>query len=159
MPRELYANEIAELSVGQHCSITAREFGQVLDQVNSVRVALGIGEGKLEEFPKGDPGDATMCVLARALSNGWEPEVDNSYIFLSHWPANEINFKKIATALRRRGFEEVALTDYGSVTEDSEYANGIRFKTPQLWAKLITEFDTERIPWLVSDDFPSEIEA
>lgn len=162
MPRKLYEKEIAEFEARSpvaSCAIAPKEFGQILDQVNSLRIALGIGEGKLEEFPKGAPGDATMCVLAQALSNGWEPEVDNAFIYLTHWPTDGINFAKLATALRRRGFEDVRFTDYSNTTEDPEFANGIRFKTPPLWSRLITEFDRENIPWLISDDFLSEIEA
>lgn len=52
-------------------------FNILLEQVNRIRMALAIGEGKITELPKGIIGHPQQCVLARALSNGWTAHVSD----------------------------------------------------------------------------------
>lgn len=55
----------------------------LLEQVNRIRTALMIGEGKLDKLPKGEPGEFRHCVLAVALSNGWQTGVSDGELHLS----------------------------------------------------------------------------
>jgi hypothetical protein len=77
----------------------------LLNQINSIREALAIGEGKLDELPKGEPGAAHHCVIAKALSNGWEAEVSDYIVLLHENRDDAIDFKALAKALRKRGFK------------------------------------------------------
>lgn len=114
-----------------------------LAHANMVREALAIGEGKLPRLPKGVRGDASFCVLARALSNGWMPKVAQTRISLSH--LNE-GFDWIAAAqtLRQQGFENVRVG--GKPTSKNR---SISFRTTTAMNELIERFDSGDILELV----------
>jgi hypothetical protein len=62
----------------------------VLMEVNEIRLALAIGEGKLPELPKSIRANPEQCVLARALSNGWSASITRDQMTLFH-PAETPN--------------------------------------------------------------------
>lgn len=99
--------------------------GKLLETANKIRLAIGIGEGKIEQLPKGKIGDTTQCVLARALSNGWKAEVESDNIQL-RCPVklrNKFDFDAGATALRQLGFKEVSITDVNRYTKEDVQAD------------------------------------
>jgi hypothetical protein len=116
------------------------EMTRMLGQLNKIRVAVGIGDGTLEAMPKGIPGKATECPIARALSNGWKAEVDMKCIVLYYHGDKEVDYEAIGLQLRRDRFRGV---------EVDAVAMTISFSTPALMAKFITEFDSSELPDLI----------
>lgn len=84
-------------------------FTILLEQVNRIRLALAVGEGKLEQLPKGRKGDPHMCVLARALSNGWKAgwkaDVSNDEICLCNYHLSSEGLDRSVEALCNVGFK------------------------------------------------------
>ena len=150
--------------VSAEATMTLRDLGVVLNDVNKIRLAVGIGEGKLPELPKGIKGDPQQCVLARALSNGWDVEVDN-VISLRHGKTFEkpFDWTKTNKTLNDLGFKSNLYYDgeeyddylnmYGEDDEamyDDLYEIAIPL-TPEM-STLISEFDEGLIPQLVLED-------
>lgn len=113
-------------------------FSLLLDQVNRVRIALAIGEGKLEALPPGRVGHAEQCVLARALSNGWQVEVSNEIAF--QHPTADLD--SAVGALRSAGFDAVHLI----------HSNVISMKLTKTMSNFINRFDEEQFPDLILED-------
>lgn len=68
-----------------------------LADVNDIRTALAIGEGKLEALPPGMRSNPQNCVLARALSNGWRSFIGVGESNLYH-PVEGMSEEKIQSA-------------------------------------------------------------
>jgi hypothetical protein len=140
--------------VSEGATTSLYDLGIVLNDVNKIRLAVGIGEGKLPELPKGIKGDPQQCVLARALSNGWHVEVDSS-IYLSHPTAfeNSFDWQKAEKVLNELGFEaywedgRYESLD-GWVEDESQLVIEL---TPQM-EQLVADFDSGLIPSLVLED-------
>lgn len=111
---------------------------QSLEQANMIRIALAIGEGKLDALPKGKPGDPAQCVIAKALSNGWEACVDNDQIELSHDGEETVDLIAAAEALTSLGFEEV-----------KGFGGSISFNTTTAMHEVISLFDDGKLPDLI----------
>lgn len=122
---------------------------KVLEQVNQIRQALAIGEGKLPELPKGVPGNSSQCVLARALSNGWKARVEPLDIRLSYDGLEEEGYKKATAALVHLGFDA---RYYGGNDDDPREL--VIYSTTEM-RKLVEDFDEELIPELILEDFDS----
>jgi hypothetical protein len=92
------------LRIADSAQSTGASLQKVLQDVNFIRTALLMGEGKLETLPAGDPNDPEHCVLANALSNGWSPYVDGDLV-LAH-SAGEVlenmNWERTLTKLNAR---------------------------------------------------------
>jgi hypothetical protein len=112
-----------------------------LEQVNLVRAALAIGEGKLEKLPPGIPGHPEFCVLARALSNGWVPCVSGR-VRLKHRREEGINIHAAKEALISFGFKHVKCR----VNKNSV---SIEFSPPEAMEQLISRFDDESLHSLI----------
>lgn len=123
-------------------------FKIVLEQVNLVRTALAIGEGKLPKLPPGVPGDAQHCVIAAALSNGWKPCVADDEIMLEH-PTKGIDWDAIKATLEAYGFQDVELGITGRPSRPKK-TRTITFRTPAAMAQLIFEFDKGELPSLLT---------
>ena len=87
----------------------------VLAEVNDIRLAMAIGEGKLEALPKGVIEDTHQCVLARALSNGWTAVVDGVGITLHLEPDPDVpaDIGAVVITLSQLGYD--ARAQYRSV--------------------------------------------
>lgn len=122
---------------------------RVLQQVNSIRIALAIGEKKLDRLPKGIIGSPQMCVLARALSNGWYPSV-GGVIVLSH-PIEGIDWDGAKQALVSLGFERVRIC-----RASSQYfhkpTKSLVFRTTAEMGALISRFDDGEFKHLLMED-------
>ena len=164
---------IKKLLPGYEPELEASEFSKLLEQVNSVRIALGIGEGKLQELPPAVVGDPNQCVLARALSVDWDAHVENEIVTLT-WRGKpeEVDWKGVQSALRRRQFKDVSIfsrDDYSleeheeEIRAEKEWAKtqGIQpelwdfhprkivFETTPLMQRFISAFDEGQFPWLI----------
>lgn len=114
-------------------------FKLLLDQVNKIRLALAIGEGKLEKLPPGKMHELTQCVLARALSNGWVAEVDPERIrFSIPGKEFEIDWEEIGRSLSRLGF-----------TCKVDPFNEIDLTCTKTMKNFIYRFDEEQFPELI----------
>jgi len=121
--------------------------GILLDQVNKIRGALAIGEGKLEQLPKGIQLDFSQCVLARALSNGWRAEVTGSEIQIYHENKEGlIDFKECFTALKRFGFKNV---EYFKTRHGSGW---VKLEPTKTMENFIVRFDSGHFPDLILKD-------
>lgn len=110
-----------------------------LEQVNFIREAMAIGEGKLPKLPRGISGDPKHCVLARALSNGWVATASPNRVKLYHGDGGvEVDFKVIAETLKQRGFRKVNYNSRGEVS----------FQPPQAMTQLMDMFDNNMLPSL-----------
>lgn len=134
----------------------------VLGDANAIRHALAIGEGLLPELPKGKIGDNRLCVLARALSNGWEPDVDPTCTTLKHdWDTMSYSQIRLAAdQLSEFGFKGVHLApdkDPGELTFDEideeypEHCWILSFDNTYAMELLIDLFDNKKIPELILD--------
>ena len=134
--------------------LTLNDLGIILNDVNKIRLALGIGEGKLPELPKGIRQSESQCVLARALSNGWEVRVDDQ-ITLSH-PSQLTNFdwEKAASTLENLGFDCHFVDDsyYDDFYEETVEDKWIVIETTDQMKILIEDFDKGLLPDLVLND-------
>lgn len=144
--------------------------GIVLTDVNDIRTALAIGEGKLEELPKGVRSNPEDCVLARALSNGWVSWVGGEHTKLYHPVDGTITEEQInlaADTLRQMGFDQVYVPDpingYEAEVEslsnqhehDEEDQNmywEIRFRNTIPMQRLISWFDNGDMPDFILTD-------
>jgi hypothetical protein len=136
---------------------------EALEKVNEIRIALAIGEGKLPELPKGQPGEAEHCVIAKALSNGWVPSVNEDEITLRHpWDEN-FNWEAAVEALIAMGIKPLDYDnmDWGQEVVPKQFlASTIRkgrkivivFQTPIVLAELISRFDREELPQLIEKE-------
>lgn len=128
-------------------------FNTLLDQVNKIRMALAIGEGKLQELPKGKQSSSVQCVLARALSNGWKARV-SSHIQITHslpLPEN-VNLEKVAQTLRGYGFKGVEIIDGSCYTRFSRHFRkpaGVSFRATPTMDNFIDRFDNGDFPHLI----------
>lgn len=147
-------------------TLTVSDLGIILNDVNKIRLAVGIGEGKLKELPEGIPEDAEQCVLANALSNGWEAEVDSAIRLkhIDHFETEEdelIIWERTVNALNKRGFN--AFLEDNSYHDDCNAMNcwcnedrAIVINTTPLMRTLITEFDRGLLPSLILEDVRSD---
>lgn len=117
-----------------------------LDQVNLIRQALAIGEGKLPKLPPGSPGDPKMCVIANALSNGWEAIVGPDELNLRH-PTEGIDWEAIKDTLEAYEFQ-VSLSHPGRKNRPLK-SRTIVIRTPAAMAQLINLFDEGKLPSLL----------
>ena len=133
-------------------------FSILLDQVNRIRTAMLIGEGKLTELPQGEMGQSDRCVIARALSNGWCPSVDEETIYLNHDFTDEIteeitedNIKSMCSALRASGFTHV---NYEYDAPGTYYGGNIQinFTPTTTMGNFIERFDNGEFPHLILND-------
>ena len=150
--------------VSEGATTTLHDLGVVLNDVNKIRLAVGIGEGKLPELPKGIKGDPRQCVLAKALSNGWNVEVDGN-ICLRHTDdfVKPFNWERATDTLRELGFRTEL---YYDGEEFDDYVVDFHDESDQLYddlfeimitctpemENLIHEFDDGLIPHLVLND-------
>jgi len=138
-------------------TLTYADLSEILEDVNTIRLAVGIGEGKIPRLPAGIPGDSQQCVLARALSNGWEPDVDGSFITLKNFDyetLDNFDFEEAVGVLKSKGLDasydvEEYEEDDGSIFKEEGYIN---IKCTPLMSKLITEFDDKHLPSLILND-------
>lgn len=132
----------------------------VLDQVNMIRMAVGIGEGKLPELPKGVRGNSDYCVLARALSNGWRAEVGTGRTTIVHKGGIEgIDIPLILRTLRDQGFEAFSKAEqfYDNTTRMyGQILTGIEIKNTMAMRSLVRQFDSGYFPGLFEN--PNEPE-
>lgn len=123
-------------------------FKILLDQVNNIRMALAIGEGKLEELPRGFPKHDEQCVLARALSNGWKAAVSDT-IKLSNTKITREQHDACVKALKSLGFR---------VVDECHARNGrlriqlIAIEPSRTMANFIERFDDGDFPDLILSD-------
>lgn len=122
-----------------------------LEMANEIRLALAIGEGKLEELPQGVRSEGDQCVLAKALSNGWQATVGYDTITLKHADDGTVDFNKSVATLEQLG--------YRSVTQNQAeyYGQGpqrvIQFDTPIfIYTGFLTAFDEGQLPDLILND-------
>jgi hypothetical protein len=115
---------------------------KALEQVNSIRTALAIGDGALKELPKGSIGEAHHCVLARALSNGWKAGVyPGEEIYFEHPGLGYDDFRRAAETLEVLGLSVESFGESWVCVEPT-------LEMSQLaWA-----FDDGLIPELVLED-------
>jgi hypothetical protein len=143
------ANEFGVIEEENRITYGPRQlFRVVLEQVNIVRTALAIGEGKLPKLPQGIPGDPQHCVLAAALSNGWVPNVGEEEITLRH-PTEGIDWSALKDALESYGFQGVLLGSAGRPSRPLKNRS-ISFDTPAAMSQLIRSFDEGDLPFLLS---------
>jgi len=151
--------------VGEFTTLTWADLGRILEDVNKIRVALGIGQGNLPELPKGIKGEPEMCVLAKALSNGWNVEVDGG-ITLTHPDAFDkpFDWEKAVKVLTDLGFD--ATYDSGiyefdcscgssccsGTYEEYESEPEIVIELTPGMNTLIQDFDKGNLPFLVLED-------
>jgi len=132
--------------------LTKADMGRILEDVNSIRLAIGIGEGKIPELPKGRPGDASQCVLARALSNGWEPDIETDRIRLSNYEPDVLktfDFEKVVSTLRLKGLEASYEVDEWEGERESCW---ITITPTEEMQTLIRDFDNGFLPSLILKD-------
>lgn len=137
----IYDIEMISESEGRQAAANAL-VGTALDQVNAIRIALAIGEGKIPALPQGVPGNADHCVIAKALSNGWKAYVDNNSIELIHSIDSTIEKAKIRNALAESGFIILAM-----YSDDNEIY--IVIKTTTALDLMIRAFDEQLLPELI----------
>jgi hypothetical protein len=137
--------------VVESSSLTRTDLAEVLSDVNSIRLAIGIGEGKLKTLPKGIPGDASQCVLAKALSNGWQPEVDDR-ITLEHEDLAEFDLSAMLATLKSEGLNAYIEYEYDDY-DSEEYPRAVVIDLTENMQRLIKEFDDELLPSLILEDF------
>lgn len=130
MARVRYAHELTNRGL----------VSRALKQVNDIRIALAIGEGKIPRLPKGVPSDSKQCVLARALSNGWTATVAG-VVTLKH-PKEGVDWTATRDTLELLGFQHVKLT------HNRRY-NVLTFQLTDEMDELISRFDTRRMPHLI----------
>ena len=150
--------------VNADTSLTWGDLGVILEDVNKIRIALGIGEGKLPELPAGIKGDPRMCVLAKALSNGWEIEVESELRFTHpEYFSKPFDWMKAVDALNDMGFN--AHYDSGECEVDcycgdsccsgtemvQEGDEQITIALTSQMDDLIRDFDKGYLPFLVLD--------
>jgi hypothetical protein len=152
--------------------------GIALEDANSIRRALAIGEGILPELPKGIPGNEQMCVLAKALSNGWAPFVDAEEASVYHEIDSQrelarhemdVQCANAAEALKQMGYacwggvvnnvdsdipssvEDSFQIDPnpGEAEEDKVWVGKVRVDLTWSMRKLIELFDAKFIPELI----------
>jgi hypothetical protein len=118
-----------------------------LEIVNKIRIALAIGEGKLNNLPEGVIQDSKMCVIARALSNGWSADVSYGEICLATTDP-EVSLDETQAALEKLGFEEI--TRYGGALGRQT----VEFRTPTALSMVAKAFDEGLLPEysIVEDD-------
>jgi hypothetical protein len=126
-----------------------------LADANDIRRALAIGEGKLDELPVAILGNSEDCVLARALSNGWDATVSSSDTSLSH-PLEGMTLDKIRLAVQtlgQLGFINVTYSPSYEIdpgVPDAFYARYWIY-IPHTWAmtELVNWYDRGAYPELV----------
>jgi hypothetical protein len=126
---------------------------RVLEQVNDVRRALAIGEGKLARLPKAIPGDPHQCVLARALSNGWVTRVSDYNFTLTH-DVDGIDWPAIQEALLSLGFPLVKIGR--EVTRREVKSRKLTVSHTPEFAELVERFDSALIPHLILEQREAE---
>jgi hypothetical protein len=131
-------------------TITRKELDKVLEDVNKIRLAIGIGEGNLADLPSGIRRNPSQCVLARALSNGWEVNIEEDITLSHHVKPFEkpFNWHKAVESLVKLGFDAWLS---GDEEDDDEYPVWWEIHiehTPEMVA-LIEDFDSGLLPFLV----------
>jgi hypothetical protein len=149
-PSRLYDGEIDEFA-----DSTPWSLGIVLDQINDIRAAMLIGEGKLDALPQAAPGSPEMCVLARALSNGWVASVTDR-ISLLHDPGIESGLLgKMADGLRAAGFTVIDATSEVYAYQDGTFSY-IDIDLTEEMNSLISDFDEYLLPDLILPGYGEE---
>lgn len=118
---------------------------KALEEVNKIRMALAIGEGKIEALPKGKPERPDQCVLARALSNGWEAAVYplEAVYLTNNDESYDVDFDKCAESLKQLGFKSVYF-----------WLNSrqVEFAPTSAMNALAIAFDKKLLPDLILED-------
>ena len=133
---------------------------KILEDVNKIRRALAVGEGKLvllSELPRGVPRDGQECVLARALSGAWSCEADTDglvfYIGAFTFGAFTLNIERVSEALIEAGFTVDSWSCYCGKCAGASCGGGeIYMITPNHFADFIEAFDAGRLPKLILGD-------
>lgn len=123
----------------------AHRLGLILDDVNTIRLALAIGEGTLEALPPGKQQNSEQCVLARALSNGWKAEIDER-IVLTPPDDVEVDLSACVRELNACGIKARKRDD------DFDECSWVEIEIASLWADFIDDFDDGAIPHLIFKD-------
>jgi hypothetical protein len=128
---------------------------RVLEKVNSIRAGLAYGEGLLKELPKGIVGDEKHCVLAIALSNGWQADVNAEEVILKHEGDNEIDWNAAVEKLKTSGFLNASVVDhnigYDYHNDEEIWEHQIEFSDDDFeW--FIGKFDANVFEWLILND-------
>lgn len=113
----------------------------VLNQVNKIRIALAIGEGLLQELPQGIPREPTMCVIARALSNGWKATVADEITMTNDKLNDSFDWDTAVDTLQRFGFD--------AHKESYERRCAIEIKVTPEMCELMEFFDNGSLPHLI----------
>lgn len=151
--------------IDEGAASTPASLTRALDDVNFIRLALVIGEGKLETFPAGKDGDPLLCVLARALSNGWQAFADYDAIQIGHEYPLPPNFSvELALEKLRQRFPDTELLVFekeffnisagkfnflDALDPASEYIGGFSFMPNNELYNLMQDFDAELLPDLL----------
>lgn len=119
-----------------------------LEEVNAIRVACLIGEGKLESLPPGIRQDPKMCVLARALSNGWDSTIEGEGMTITYIGENSeqisTRLPQMVETLEQLGF---TVSDYDAYPP----APTITIKNTWVTETFIQLFDQGYYPELAVD--------
>jgi len=135
-------------------------FKKLLETVNNIRIAIGIGEGKLEALPQGRLESPRQCVLARALSNGWKATVSNEISLVAPKAIRgTFDFNAAATALKSMGFTNVLVVDEHFCAERDCKSTGdpwkpttIHFDPSKSMTNFIERYDEGQFPDLILKD-------
>lgn len=132
-----------------------------LADANDIRTALAIGDGAMPELPKGYRSNEKSCVLAMALSNGWQPNIDGSDATLYH-PIDETKTEddiiRSVTALKQMEFAcawgKARWDNFNNCWDRDIYgdeeATHWFIEISNTWAmtRLIELFDADELPFL-----------
>ena len=122
---------------------------KVLEQVNEIRQALAIGEGKLPELPKGVPGFPEQCVLARALSNGWKAAVTGPVVYFRNPKLSIKELEKAGETLTQLGW---TVLDIERNKNEPEYGPELPVRCTPEMRQLVSDFDSKRLPQFILED-------
>lgn len=136
---------------------------KALNDANSIRLALAIGDGVLPELPPGKIGDNQECVLARALSNGWKATISAGSSALFHPSEGKTlaDIRKSVDALEQLGFEGITHWEQepdSCECDDPECSGnrreGFWIDIPHTWAmeRFVYLFDKGSYPDLILAD-------
>lgn len=126
---------------------------RVLEQVNKIRMALAIGEKKLDRLPKAIKGDSRQCVLARALSNGWEADIGGDASMELIHDVEGIDWDAALEAMHNLGFGSARIDHRpGNKRRGRPAKIAIHFTATPEMDELIDRFDSGLMQHLVLND-------